>query len=198
MMRTPIDSPQYIVWTWCLLLMAFASGSRAQSQAESAQGSLYIQSDAGKADVVVAPGNHLQVRYHDNPKHYNCIVFQGAVDSAVVLNGDTIAFKYIDEIFVRHDRRFRAGKIVLWYSAGTIAAELFFHTLRRALVRQGGTMFWVADAFASYLFLPAALALLVGLWVGVVLLGRAYKGYAMRAGWRLSAQPSGNPKAGNH
>ncbi len=181
----------------CLLILVVtvctSLGAMAQSEPESANGTLYIQSQNGTRDVEVPVGSSVNVRYRHNPIKYRGMPLQAVFDSSVVLGPDTVGIQFIDEIGVRREKIHKAGNKVFWASTIIIAAWIAIAVIATVTAISGPAPIYALFIVLSILSIPAALAFPIGLIVGITLLATSVKKYSLYHDYKLSTTAREKP-----
>jgi hypothetical protein len=173
----------------CLLALVgwavMVTNAFSQTEPESWNSSLSITSQTDSEHVEVPVGTKLSVRYRNNPRVYRGVELKGVRDSMAILGKDTVAFKYIDRIAVRNEKRYRNAKGLLWGALAAVALSFLSDDSYNGYPPRWKLILYFT--FLVYLPLLALIYLPFGLVIGVILMARAFKHYDLRKGWRLGA-----------
>jgi hypothetical protein len=178
-----------------MLLVTVCTSPRAlaQSEPESGNGTLYIQSQTGGRDVEVPVGSSVNVRYRHNPVKYRGVPLQAVLDSSVVLGPDTVGIQFIDEIGVRREKMHKAGSKVFWASTIVIIAFLATAVITTILAFSAAAPVYALGILLLILSIPVSLAFPTGLIVGITLLATAVKKYSLYHDYKLSTKAREKP-----
>lgn len=174
-----------------LLWLACLCPCLAQSEPESGNGSLYIQSIQGYDEVRVRPGTVVSVRYKNDPYLYRKVEMKGVVDSSAIFGTDTVGIRYVEELVVRREQMYQNGRRILMWSIISVVG--FWVTFAAAFLLGYGYGSALAVFFmilAALLSIPAGAAFPTGIIVGIVMLASAAKHYRIHREWRLSNRHS--------
>jgi hypothetical protein len=181
----------------CLLILVVivctSPAALAQSEPESGNGTLYIQSQTGGRDVEVPVGSSVNVRYRHNPIKYRSVPLQAVFDSSVVLGPDTVGIQFIDEIGVRREKLHKAGSKVFWASVIIIAVWIAFAVIATLIAISAPAPIYALFSVLSILSIPAGLAFPIGLIVGITLLATSVKKYSLYHDYKLSTTAREKP-----
>lgn len=168
------------------LIGSWASPLMAQSEPESGDGSLLLQSQRETIEIPV--GSYIDVNYRHDSRIYRGEHLQAVMDSTVVLSGDTVQIKYIDRIAVKREKLHKAGKITLFSSIGAVLLFWFLVACLFAFYLNPALMF-ITGLLLVLVAIPASLAMPTGIIVGIVLLAVSTKIFQLGYNWKLSTRP---------
>jgi hypothetical protein len=162
----------------------------AQTEAESAGGSLELQSTVRKKTITIPVQTKIGVKYTVGPRRYRNLTLDQVMDTSVVVSGTPVGVQYLDEIMVRDEDQYRAGTVVLLVSVGIFAAFLIVYAiLLGTLVGSLGLSVALIVA-AIVLGIAAAIAMPGGLIVGLILMAAATKKYSLYKDWKVVTHPT--------
>ncbi|MBP6722011.1 MAG: hypothetical protein KA239_06805 [Bacteroidia bacterium] len=170
----------FAAWFW-----TSANGLFAQTEPESATGTLLLQSARDTIEVPV--GSALTVNYRHDPRTYRDQRLDVVMDSALIISGDFVDLKYIDRIGVQRKDLHKAGKITLIASVASILAFWFLLACVFAFYMNPALLF-VTALLLVLVSIPATLAMPTGLIVGIVLLAVSTKFYHLGYQWKLGTR----------
>jgi hypothetical protein len=177
----------------CLLLLCsslLGSVAKAQSEPESASGSLELQSRIGTRVVTVPAHTEVGVKYTVNNRMYHRLTLDAVLDSAVVLSGDTVGVEYLEILSVRKEKQYRQGRTIVLISV--IVTVAFYAALALSVLLVFGNGFFSGGLLIglTVLGILAGLAMPGGLTAGIVLMAMARKAYNLKREYNLRTHPT--------
>jgi hypothetical protein len=174
----------------CLLACSFKTTLWAQAEAESAGGSLELQSTFSKKVVTIPAHTKIGVKYTVGPRRYHHQTLDAVLDTSVVISGTRVGVQYLEEITVRDEDRYRAGKTVFWISIGVFLGFLALLAILAALTIYALGAIIALAILVTLVGIAAAIAMPAGVIVGIVLMAVAAKKYSLAKEWKLVTHPT--------
>jgi hypothetical protein len=166
------------------------TGVWAQSQAESAEGSIELQSNEGQKSVTIPVQSKIHIKYTVDPRHYGNKTLDAVLDTSVVISGTRVGVQYLDEITVRNEGRFKTGKHLFWISIGIFLGFILFLVVLAAMsITAIGTIILLA-VLTILLGIAASVAMPAGVITGIVLMAISSKTYHLHKDWKVVTHPS--------
>ena len=149
-----------------------------------------MQSNTGRKTVTIPAQSKIAVKYSVNPRRYGHKTLDAVLDTSVVISGTRVGVQYLDEITIRDEHRFKAGKTVFWTSLGIFFGFwLFLGILAAMSISAIGTIILLA-VVTVLLGIAASIAMPGGVIVGIVLMAVAAKTYRLKKDWKVVTHPT--------
>lgn len=174
----------------CLLACSIKTTLWAQAEAESASGSLELQSSFSKKVVTIPVQSKISVKYTVGPRRYHNLTLDEVQDTSVVISGTRVGVQYLEEITVRDEDRYRAGKTVFWISIGVFLGFLVLLAVLAAMTIYAIGAIIALAILVTLVGIAAAIAMPAGVIVGIVLMAVAAKTYSLWKDWKLVTHPT--------
>lgn len=176
-------------WLFSWIILCSFSSVWAQTEAEAAGGSLELQSKSGRQIVYVPAQTKIGVKFTVNSKRYMHKTLDEVRDTSVVISGDKVGTKYLSEIIVRNESRYKTGKAVLLISIGIIVAFWLLALLTFYVLYSGGVAYLALLILTVIFGIAAGAAFPTGVIIGIVLMAIANQVYRLGRDWTLKTHP---------